>query len=1192
MDVLSWMTTLSVWLAFSSTVLLLTSRVSLLWLLRLYKYEQIHPVTWYLIIAFVLGTPHLTETVLAFWGTPIISGARGCRLPRLSRVMMGMMASTLEGVATAVFATEVAHALPEPVLTTLPYATLTFLIIKDVYTKVAQTTPEGGALDSVRHNARSWCQAVTAGYMMCVTPAVGVVLSAWSTFGLSVQGCVVLTMSITILAAVWHPDVQRKIRLSESGTVHCPLADLLYAPIKLTTVLVTVYLSIFFKLDDFRVSPQSCLTLALEEIAKVKVWLPVVLCCLSGLLCFLNVLAAFKVGLTTAGVKLPMFVCPVFASLATTVLWDDLETDAFWEVTGIGVYAWTAIGLSAITWLIPFFLPIFSGFQNFKNKRYTIGACVSWSSFFLEPRLIMSNYFNTDNDTPDELSGKFQDFPRKKTVYICTTMYKESEPEMKRYVASIKNVFEKNDPKKVNLEAHVFFDSSVVDGKVTPLGRQLLALLCRTFGLKLNDLEKKATPYGCQVNTRSLINYPAYIHFKDTSKVKGKKRWSQVMYMHYVLNFRHIESQTSGFCNMEYDDKSCRFQTGCAEPREPAWSCSHGSREPAYSLPNYCTLQDSTASSTCSNCYVRGQVSLPFCKSDSRLCEESKESSVLDSAGFWTSYDHVTGGGYGRECQSRELQAKVCSVSLGSVNDDSAISCISSSTSSSPWCNMKTHILPNTHETATSLDNVYLLTTDADTEFSADSLANVLEQCETDPDIGAVCGRTVPIGSAKPIVWYQKFEYAKDFWLVKSSQNVIGSVTCCPGCFSIYRGAAMANVFQQFCTPPHSAFDNLVMDHGEDRWLCTLLMQAGWRLAYSSQAHNSTHCPETVGEFLRQRRRWVLSELSNMAAIFVTLRKLVRNNASFSGMFLISLLTTFLWVVLSPATTLVFMCAGLEVLFSVTMAITLPVALAGFFCYCIVCCVANQHKQKLVSIATTSVVAAIVVSLGVGFVFYVINAVQTDLEVEGKVHFRPYFLVFILIIAIVYAAVLHPSELTSLVYGVAYALLFPSMFIILPVYALANMLDQSWGTREAGSHGCCQQPQVEEDEDLFLDYSLDVDSLPNMEDTDSKENKFWKNLQHNVIGNYVNNGKSGPQLADDLSRLRRQAMSGLVASNLVWFVSLSLIYLLAGSDVICYLVAAVFSFSLLVQLVGLTCYKFNSVIEAQLKENVSDYIKT
>ncbi|GFR93579.1 chitin synthase [Elysia marginata] len=94
--------------------------------------------------------------------------------------------------------------------------------------------------------------------------------------------------------------------------------------------------------------------------------------------------------------------------------------------------------------------------------------------------------------------------------------------------------------------------------------------------------------------------------------------------------------------------------------------------------------------------------------------------------------------------------------------------------------------------------------------------------------------------------------YLLDFWLVKSSQNIIGSVTCCPGCFSIYRGEALAGVVDAFSQPPQSAFQSLVMDHGEDRWLCTLLMRQGWRLAYSCSAKNSTHCPETVGEFLRR----------------------------------------------------------------------------------------------------------------------------------------------------------------------------------------------------------------------------------------------------------------------------------------------------------------------------------------------------
>lgn len=58
-------------------------------------------------------------------------------------------------------------------------------------------------------------------------------------------------------------------------------------------------------------------------------------------------------------------------------------------------------------------------------------------------------------------------------------------------------------------------------------------------------------------------------------------------------------------------------------------------------------------------------------------------------------------------------------------------------------------------------DDVYILATDADTEFSGSSVRVLLDLCNADRSLGAACGRTVPVGGWKPIVWYQKFEYAK-----------------------------------------------------------------------------------------------------------------------------------------------------------------------------------------------------------------------------------------------------------------------------------------------------------------------------------------------------------------------------------------------------------------------------------------------
>ena len=49
----------------------------------------------------------------------------------------------------------------------------------------------------------------------------------------------------------------------------------------------------------------------------------------------------------------------------------------------------------------------------------------------------------------------------------------------------------------------------------------------------------------------------------------------------------------------------------------------------------------------------------------------------------------------------------------------------------------------------------------------------------------------------------------------------------------------------------------------------------------------------------------------------------------------------------------------------------------------------------------------------------------------------------------VVAAILHPQELTDLFYCIIYVATIPSMYLLLTVFAIFNMNDVSWGTREA-----------------------------------------------------------------------------------------------------------------------------------------------
>ena len=50
--------------------------------------------------------------------------------------------------------------------------------------------------------------------------------------------------------------------------------------------------------------------------------------------------------------------------------------------------------------------------------------------------------------------------------------------------------------------------------------------------------------------------------------------------------------------------------------------------------------------------------------------------------------------------------------------------------------------------------------------------------------------------------------------MTKSAQNVIGSVMCCPGCFSLYRASAVRNILPYYAVPTEQSFDVFVKDTG------------------------------------------------------------------------------------------------------------------------------------------------------------------------------------------------------------------------------------------------------------------------------------------------------------------------------------------------------------------------------------------
>jgi chitin synthase len=74
---------------------------------------------------------------------------------------------------------------------------------------------------------------------------------------------------------------------------------------------------------------------------------------------------------------------------------------------------------------------------------------------------------------------------------------------------------------------------------------------------------------------------------------------------------------------------------------------------------------------------------------------------------------------------------------------------------------------------------------------------------------------------------------------------------------------------------------------GEDRWLCTLLLQRGYRVEYSAASDAYTQSPEGFDEFYNQRRRWIPSTMANILDLLMDAKRTVKINNNISYIYIV-----------------------------------------------------------------------------------------------------------------------------------------------------------------------------------------------------------------------------------------------------------------------------------------------------------------
>ncbi|KAK5113691.1 hypothetical protein LTR62_003318 [Meristemomyces frigidus] len=171
----------------------------------------------------------------------------------------------------------------------------------------------------------------------------------------------------------------------------------------------------------------------------------------------------------------------------------------------------------------------------------------------------------------------------------------------------------------------------------------------------------------------------------------------------------------------------------------------------------------------------------------------------------------------------------------------------------------------------------FLLQIDADTVVAPDSATRFVSAFLHDTKLIGVCGETaLSNAKASMITMMQVYEYYISHNLTKAFESLFGSVTCLPGCFSMYRIRAAETgkplfvsreIVQDYSEIRVDTLHSKNLLHlGEDRYLTTLLLKhhPKYKTKYIMRAHAWTIAPDSWAVFMSQRRRWINSTVHNL----------------------------------------------------------------------------------------------------------------------------------------------------------------------------------------------------------------------------------------------------------------------------------------------------------------------------------------
>jgi hyaluronan synthase len=141
---------------------------------------------------------------------------------------------------------------------------------------------------------------------------------------------------------------------------------------------------------------------------------------------------------------------------------------------------------------------------------------------------------------------------------------------------------------------------------------------------------------------------------------------------------------------------------------------------------------------------------------------------------------------------------------------------------------------------------------DSDSMLERNAL-KVIVQGFADPKVGAIAGHAEVLNSRESwITRMQAVRYFVAFRVCKAAESIFGAVTCCSGCFSAYRRAAILPALERW---EFQRFLGRQATYGDDRSLTNFVLR-DWKIRYEEHARSRTIVPAHFTQFLRQQLRW------------------------------------------------------------------------------------------------------------------------------------------------------------------------------------------------------------------------------------------------------------------------------------------------------------------------------------------------